>query len=46
MKSSATADRSIWDDPRWRLFVRGLVIGSVIGALIAGSSVWRRKKGG
>ena len=46
MRRSATTNRSIWDDPRWRLFVRGLVIGSVIGAIIAGSSIWRRKKSG
>jgi hypothetical protein len=34
---------SRWDDPRWRSFVRGVAIGAVIGAIVAGSSFWRRR---
>ena len=31
-------------DPRLVNFVRGVAVGALIGAAIAGSSLWRRRK--
>ena len=32
------------DDPRVATFARGLVIGAVVGAAIAGSTLWQRRR--
>jgi hypothetical protein len=34
------------DDPRAAQFVRGLAIGALVGAAIAGSTLWQRRRGG
>jgi hypothetical protein len=39
-RSHHTEDRPA--DPRLLAFARGLAIGALIGAAIAGSSIWRR----
>lgn len=31
------------DDPRAATFVRGLVVGALVGAAIAGSTIWQRR---
>jgi hypothetical protein len=31
------------DDPRMEAFVRGLVMGALVGAALAGSSLWGRR---
>ena len=36
------ADRST-DDPRAASFARGLVLGALVGAAIAGSTIWQRR---
>ena len=33
------------DDPRAAQFVRGLVLGAMVGAAIAGSTLWQRRRG-
>jgi hypothetical protein len=35
---------SRWDDPRVRAFLRGITIGALIGAAIAGSRIWERRR--
>jgi len=31
-------------DPRWVAFARGLALGALAGAAIAGSSIWSRRR--
>lgn len=33
------------DDPRVAQFVRGLALGALVGAAIAGSTIWQRRHG-
>jgi hypothetical protein len=39
------ADSAIGDDPRAATFVRGLALGALVGAAIAGSTIWQRRHG-
>jgi hypothetical protein len=39
------ADQAIGDDPRPATFVRGLALGALVGAAIAGSTIWQRRHG-
>jgi hypothetical protein len=39
------ADQAIGDDPRAATFVRGLALGALVGAAIAGSTIWQRRHG-
>ena len=39
------ADEAIGDDPRAATFVRGLALGALVGAAIAGSTIWQRRHG-
>ena len=39
------ADHAIGDDPRAATFVRGLALGALVGAAIAGSTIWQRRHG-
>jgi len=32
------------DDPRVAQFVRGLALGALVGAAIAGSTIWQRRR--
>ena len=37
------AEAAAGDDPRPATFVRGLAIGALVGAAIAGSTIWQRR---
>jgi hypothetical protein len=37
------AEQSVGDDVRATTFVRGLVLGALVGAAIAGSTIWQRR---
>jgi hypothetical protein len=37
------AEAAVGDDPRPATFVRGLAIGALVGAAIAGSTIWQRR---
>ena len=39
----ALFDRSGEEDPRFKAFVRGMVLGAFVGAAIAGSRLWGRR---
>jgi hypothetical protein len=39
------ADQAIGEDPRAATFVRGLALGALVGAAIAGSTIWQRRHG-
>jgi hypothetical protein len=47
MRIPGTPDRSEPDDdtPRMAVFLRGLTIGALVGAAIAGSTIWSRIRG-
>jgi hypothetical protein len=38
------AEDAAGDDPRAATFVRGLVLGALVGAAIAGSTIWQRRR--
>jgi hypothetical protein len=38
------AEDAAGDDPRAATFVRGLVLGALVGAAIAGSTIWQRRQ--
>jgi hypothetical protein len=38
------ADEAFGDDPRPATFVRGLALGALVGAAIAGSTIWQRRR--
>ena len=40
------AEGAAGDDPRAATFVRGLVLGALVGAAIAGSTIWQRRRQG
>ena len=40
------AESAADDDPRAATFVRGLVLGALVGAAIAGSTIWQRRRQG
>jgi hypothetical protein len=46
MRIPGTPDRSEPDDdtPRMAVFLRGLTIGALVGAAIAGSALWERAR--
>jgi hypothetical protein len=46
MRIPGTSDRSEPDDdtPRMAVFLRGLSIGALVGAAIAGSALWERAR--
>jgi len=46
MRIPGTPDRSEPDDdtPRMAVFLRGLTIGALVGAAIAGSALWKRTR--
>ena len=46
MRIPSTPDRSEPDDntPRMAVFLRGLTIGALVGAAIAGSALWERAR--
>ena len=37
------AEEAVGDDPRPLTFARGLAIGALVGAAIAGSTIWQRR---
>ncbi|HET9521771.1 MAG TPA: hypothetical protein VFO73_12040 [Candidatus Limnocylindrales bacterium] len=37
------AEEAVGDDPRPATFARGLAIGALVGAAIAGSTIWQRR---
>jgi hypothetical protein len=37
---------AVGDDPRVAQFVRGVALGALVGAAIAGSTIWGRRRGG
>jgi hypothetical protein len=37
------AEDAVGDDPRPATFVRGLALGALVGAAIAGSTIWQRR---
>jgi hypothetical protein len=39
------AEDAMGDDPRAATFVRGLALGALVGAAIAGSTIWQRRHG-
>jgi hypothetical protein len=38
------AEGATADDPRAATFMRGLVLGALVGAAIAGSTIWQRRR--
>lgn len=38
------ADEAFGEDPRPGTFVRGLALGALVGAAIAGSTIWQRRR--
>ena len=39
------AEEAMGEDPRAATFVRGLMLGALVGAAIAGSTIWQRRHG-
>jgi hypothetical protein len=39
------AENAVGDDPRAITFTRGLMLGALVGAAIAGSTIWQRRHG-
>jgi hypothetical protein len=42
---SRAAEAAAEGDPRVATFARGLVLGALVGAAIAGSTIWQRRHG-
>ena len=40
---SRMAENAVGDDPRAVTFTRGLMLGALVGAAIAGSTIWQRR---
>ena len=40
---SRLAENAVGDDPRTVTFTRGLVLGALVGAAVAGSTIWQRR---
>ena len=40
---SRMAENAVGDDPRAVTFTRGLMLGALVGAAIAGSTLWQRR---
>ena len=40
---SRMAENAVGDDPRAITFTRGLMLGALVGAALAGSTIWQRR---